>query len=154
MRPAYLVPAVLLLLSSPVVAQSATNTASALKRIEQRYAKATVERDTLVLRRLESPDAVIQYPDGTVGTGASDVNAVVSGMAQIEAYDQDSVRVHLVNPTVAVVVYRASVKGNMRATAGTQAQDISGNYRFMDVWRKRGGQWQLVAQQITGIAAK
>jgi len=62
MRPAYLVPAVRLLLSSPLVAQSATNTASALKRIEQRYAKATVERDTLVLRRLESPDAVIQYP--------------------------------------------------------------------------------------------
>jgi ketosteroid isomerase-like protein len=153
MRPASLVLAMLLFLFSPLVAQSATN-AAAIKRIEQRYAKATVERDTLVLRRLESPDAVIQYPDGTVGTGASDVNAMVSGMAQIDAYDQDSVRVHLVSPSVAVVVYRASIKGNMRATAGTQAQDISGNYRFMDVWRKRGGQWQLVAQQITGIAAK
>jgi uncharacterized protein DUF4440 len=97
---------------------------------------------------------VIQYPDGTVGTGASDVNAAVSGMAQIDASDQDSVRVHLVSPSVALVVYRASIKGNMRATTGTQAQDISGNYRFMDVWRKRGSQWQLVAQQITGIAAK
>ena len=106
-----------------------------------------------MLRRLESPDAVIQYPDGTVGTGTSDINAAVTRHGSDRAYDQDSVRLHVVSPSVAVVVYRASVKGNMRATA-TKAQDISGNYRFMDVSRKAGARWQLVAQQMTGIAAK
>jgi hypothetical protein len=35
---------------------------------------------------------------------------------------------------------------------GVSGQDASGEYRFIDVWVKRGDRWQAVASQLTRIA--
>src|SRR5690242_14365304 len=82
----------------PALAQDIESTLIAL---EHEDARATIQRDTATLHRLEAPDATFAYPDGSAGTGASDVAAVSDGRARLDAADLDSLRVRILAPTVA-----------------------------------------------------
>ena len=42
--------------------------------------------------------------------------------------------------------------GRSTIKAKVNGQDASGEYRFTDVWVKRGDRWQAVASQVTRIA--
>ena len=48
----------------------------------------------------------------------------------------------------AVVTYQTTDKGTYKGN------DLSGQYRWTDVFVKQGGVWQIVATQGTRIAAK
>jgi hypothetical protein len=45
-----------------------------------------------------------------------------------------------------VATGRSTIKAKMKG------EDVSGEYRFTDVWIKQGEQWQAVASQVTRIA--
>jgi hypothetical protein len=122
-------------------------------RLQHEYARLTVARDTTALRRIEPPDATFHYPDGSTGTGVTDLASVASGDVTIKSWTIDSMRVRLLSPAVAVVTGHASIQqGQMKSPSGGAALDLSGQYRTIDVWRQRKGQWQIAAEQYTRIA--
>jgi ketosteroid isomerase-like protein len=125
-----------------------------LRSLQHEYAHATVKRDTVSLRRIEPPDATFQYPDGATGTGKTDFAAVASGAVAIDSFTVDSLRVRVLAPTVAVITGHARIRGNAKLGNGGQEQDLSGEFRFIDVWQRRAGQWQIAAEQYTKITSQ
>ena len=122
-----------------------------LRNLQHEYARATLKRDTLALRPIEPPDATFHYPDGTTGNGKTDLAAVASGAVAFDSYTVDSLRVRVLAPTVAVITGHASIRGKAKLTQQSEEQDLSGEFRFIDVWRKRSGRWQIAAEQYTKI---
>ena len=132
-------------------ARHATNVTAELLRLEQSYANAVIHADTTLLARIEPRDASFAYPDGSTGTGATDLEVVRHGLVHITTYVLDSLRVRTLGPTTAVVTGRAVVSGSGQASATSDSTDVTGNYRFTDVWQRRGGRWQLAASQYGTI---
>jgi ketosteroid isomerase-like protein len=69
-----------------------------------------------------------------------------AGKATYEAFDVDDLAVRIYGET-AVVTGRSTPKGRT-----AKGEPIRGQYRFLRVWVKRGGSWQVVAFQGTRIA--
>ncbi len=88
------------------------------------------------------------------GTGASsDVEATVkkieqekSGTLKLESSNLSDIKVQVSDPDMAVVVYRSNDKGTYKG------KDVTGEYRWLDVFVKRGGKWQIAIDQGTQIA--
>ena len=69
------------------------------------------------------------------------------GKTTYEAFEVDDLAVRIYGET-AVVTGRSTPKGR-----NAKGEPIRGQYRFLRVWVKRGGSWQVVAFQGTRIAA-
>ena len=69
-----------------------------------------------------------------------------AGKTTYEAFDVDDLAVRIYGET-AVVTGRSTPKGR-----NARGEPIRGQYRFLRVWVKRGGSWQVVAFQGTRIA--
>jgi ketosteroid isomerase-like protein len=63
----------------------------------------------------------------------------------MESSKSEDMKVQVYRDT-AVVTYRSTDKGNYKGN------DISGRYRWTDVFVKRNGRWQVVSTQGTRIA--
>jgi uncharacterized protein (TIGR02246 family) len=133
-------------------AAGAMETAATLRRLEIEWADAAVRRDSATLARFEAPDAVFTYPDGATGTSADDIRSIMTGVVIFDSVTIDSVRVRPLGTDAAIVTGRAVNRARMRSSGG-QMQDISGTYRFQDVWQQRDGRWQIRAAQVTRVAA-
>jgi ketosteroid isomerase-like protein len=122
-------------------------------RLQHEYLENARTRDSAAAGRLLAGDAIIQNPDGSVQTGAQNMKDLLSGMATYDSLSADSLQVQVLGPGVALVSGRARVRGRAKMPGG-KTQEFSGWYRFMDVWQKRReGQWQVVAEQVTRIGA-
>src|SRR5689334_15133986 len=124
---------------------------AAIVSLQREYARSTMQADTAALRRVEPPDATFTYPDGSTGNGASDLRAVLEGKVRMEEYRLDSIKVRILEPTVAVVTGRATIKGAYFESPIATPMDLSGDFRFIDVWHRLRGRWQLAAEQYTRI---
>jgi len=117
-----------------------------IKQLEQEWAQAGVKRDTSVYERIEADDFVFTDPEGVVGDKAKDLSELKAGEFTAEAIDLDDMKVRVFG-NAAVVTGRTTIKGGKY-----KGKDISGQYRFTDVWVNRGGRWQAVASQATVLA--
>jgi hypothetical protein len=62
-------------------------------------------------------------------------------------------KVTVINADSAFVTGRSVIKNGKYKDANTKKTiDISGEYRFLDVYSRRDGKWQAVASQATAIA--
>ena len=96
---------------------------------------------------------MIVYPDGTLATKADEVSTIESGAVTADAFDMVDPKVTVVNADSAFITGRSVIRNGKYKDATTKkAIDISGEYRFLDVYRRRDGKWQAVASQATKIA--
>ena len=116
----------------------------ALMKIEQDMLAALLKKDAAGFGRHFADDAVLTTPDGTVQTRAQLLADVKSGDLVLEssAFSDMKVRVY---GDAAVVTYTTTDKGKYKQ------QDISGRFRWTDVFVRRAGEWKLVAGQGTPI---
>jgi ketosteroid isomerase-like protein len=68
------------------------------------------------------------------------------GRTKYDAFEVDDLRVRVYGDT-AVVTGRSTPRGR-----DARGQEMHGRYRFLRVWVKRDGRWQVVAFQGTRIA--
>lgn len=115
-------------------------------QLEHDWANADVKGDTAALERLEAADFTFTAPDGAVTGKTDDVNDLKTGNFKAEAIDLDDMKVHLYG-NAAVITGKATLKN-----AKWHGKDISGDYRFTDVWAKVNGNWQVVASQSAAVA--
>jgi hypothetical protein len=95
---------------------------------------------------------VIVYPDGTAATKADEIRAIESGAMTADTYEMLESKVTVINADSAFITGRSTIKNGKYAVPGQKKPiDISGEYRFLDVYARRDGKWQVVASQAVKI---
>jgi len=122
-------------------------------KLEREWADANKSHNSEAVRRLVADDAVIVYPDGTLATKAEEVSTIESGAITADAFEMVDPKVTVVNADSAYVTGKSVIRNGKYKDATTKKTiDISGEYRFLDVYSRRDGKWQAVASQATRIA--
>jgi hypothetical protein len=122
-----------------------------LKRIENDWPRIMKEHDSSTIKRIEADDGVFIYPDGSIGDKAQDVKDMESGALSADSWEIADLKVNVLDNDSAVVSGRSIVKGGKYKMPNGKTQDISGEYRWIDTYARRDGQWQLVAGVSTPV---
>lgn len=116
-----------------------------LLRIENDWPRVMKEKDAEAVKRVEADDIVLVYPDGSTGNKAQDVKDMESGALSADSIEMVDLKVQVLDADSAFVSGRTIVKGGKYKMPDGKSIDISGEYRFIDTFHKRDGQWKLVA---------
>ena len=130
----------------PVQSAKPAGASEELMKIEHDVLAALLKKDAAAFGKHFADDAVLTTPDGAVQTKAQLVGDVKSGALVVETSTISDMKVQ-VHGDAAVVTYTTTDKGKYKG------QDISGRFRWTDVFVRRGGAWQIVAGQGTAIQA-
>ncbi len=132
------------------------NTASIeadLIRLEKEWSGAYKTKDADAVRRILADDAIITYPDGVVGGKNEEVQSIETGAITADSWELFDTKVTALNADAAFITGRGVIRnGKYKDPKSPKPIDISGEYRFLDVYAKRNGRWQSVASQTTKIA--
>jgi hypothetical protein len=117
-----------------------------VKKIEQEILDGILKSDTSALEKYLTSDYLGIGPDGATKSKSEFLSDVKSGTLKIESSTMSDIKVQVADPNMAVVVYRTNDKGTYKS------KDVTGEYRWLDVFVKRGGKWQIAIDQGTPIA--
>lgn len=84
-------------------------------------------------------------PDGGTVGKSQFLADLKSGKFRLETNKLEDMKVQVAGADLAIITYRSTDKGAF------DGQDISGEYRWLDVLAKRGGTWQFIVSQGTKI---
>jgi len=121
----------------------------ALITIENEWSQASMKRDAAALDRFYADEYIFTNEDGVASNKTKEIADIKSGTFRLTAFKFSNLKVHIYGD-VAVVTGQNTIKGTWEDIN----KDISGPYRFTDVFVKRGGRWQCVASQSSRITAK
>src|SRR5262245_37381482 len=124
--------------AAPAVA-STENVAEVLTKIENDWIEAALKHDPAMVERILADDFVAIEPNGKTSMKAQIVDGTKPGGYTAEALSIDDVKVRVFGDT-AVVTYGQSEKSL------NQGKDLSGRSVWTDVFVKRNGRWQIVAE--------
>ncbi len=116
-----------------------------IARIEKDWPRIIKEHDAATVRRIEADDAILIYPDGTIGGKEQDVKDIESGALTADSWEVSEIKVNVLDNDSAVASGRNTVKGGKYKMPDGKIQNISGDYRWLDTYVRRNGQWQMVA---------
>jgi ketosteroid isomerase-like protein len=114
----------------------------------KKYRTALLQKDAATLGQIWADDYIFTNGAGETHSKAERLAHLKSGATSLDSISEEEdmkVRVH---GNVAVATGRLTIKGQY---SGKQA---SGQYRSLNVWVKGAAGWQLVANQLTPVAAK
>lgn len=137
--------ALLVSCARPPAQHFVTDDKAEILRLENAWRKARVLRDTAFLDSLYAPELRIQGSNGAVITRDTDIGLFARGVIRPEFIVAEEMQVSQYGD-VAVVTGVDHLKGTYGSVTG------EGRLRFMDVFVRRGGRWQLVANQGTWVA--
>jgi len=121
-------------------------------KLEREWADSNKTHSSEAVKRILSDNAVIVYPDGSTATKADEVKTIESGSITAESYEILDPKVTVIDADSAFITGRGVIKNGKNIVPGKKKPiDISGEYRFLDVYAKRDGKWQVVASQATKI---
>ena len=116
-----------------------------LKAIEQQWLDAYIKGDAAFIKGVEADDYTIVEPDGSVSTKADDVKAVTDKKFVLKTATMSDFKCRMLGDNHALVTAAIKITGT------DDGEDISGDYRAMDVFEKKDGKWMAVAAQLTKI---
>jgi hypothetical protein len=122
-----------------------------LIRLERGWSDAAKNHDANAAGQILADDIFLTYPDGTTGTKADELRVISSGAMSVDSTDLLDTKVTVLNPESAFITGRSIIKNGKYKEQNTKAIDISGEYRFTDLYVKRNGKWQALASQTTKI---
>ncbi len=116
-----------------------------LIRIEKDWPRVIKERDVAAVMKIEADDGVFIYPNGEIGNKERDMKDMESGALSADSFELTDLKVTVLDADSAFVSGRTIVKnGKYKMPDGTSI-DISGEFRFIDTFHRRTGEWKLVA---------
>ena len=124
-----------------------------ITKLENLWAAAAQKHDAAAVGKILAEDLVLVYPDGSMGTKASELRDIEGGAMTADAWELADLKVTVLSADSAFITGRGIIKnGKMKLPNSTKPLDISGEYRFNDVYARRNGQWLAVYSQTTKIA--
>jgi ketosteroid isomerase-like protein len=119
----------------------------ALKKIQHEWAEARIKGDSSYTRRIEADDCTIVWPDGSIVNKRADLESM-TGDIVFSVFKIQNLQVRLYGDT-GIVVGEGMIK------ARKAKQDLlGGKFVWTDTFVKQGGQWKVVASQITSVLEK
>ena len=123
-----------------------------ITKLEREWADANQTHNPEAVKRIVSDNAMIVYPDGSTGTKDVEIKTIESGSITADSYEMFDTKVTVIDADSAFITGRGVIKNGKNVVPGQKKPiDISGEYRFLDVYAKRDGKWQVVASQATKI---
>jgi ketosteroid isomerase-like protein len=125
-------------------AQAVRSDQQILFDLEQRWARAFLERDAESVDGLLAEDFMAVYADGSRGDRARELEQVASFNQQVDSsrFDEFTARVY---GDTAVVSFVHVMVGPV------QGEPTEISFRYLDVWVVRDGEWRCVASQSTRV---
>ena len=121
-------------------------------RIEREWYNATKTHNADAAKGFLADNAVIVYPDGTSATKADEIRSIESGAMSSDSYEMVESKVTVISADSAFITGRSVIKNGKYNVPGQKKPiDISGEYRFLDVYARRDGKWQVMASQAVKI---
>ena len=117
-----------------------------VKKIEQELTDSLLKSDPSAFEKYLTSDYLGIGPDGVTQNKSELLSDIKSGTLKLESSNLSDIKVQVSDPGMAVVVYRTNDKGTYKG------KDITGEYRWVDVFVKRDGKWQIAIDQGTPIA--
>lgn len=123
-------------------------------KAERDWFKAGETYDVEAIKRIVADDATLVYPDGTTGTKADEVHIAETKAITGSGWELVDPKVVVLSADAAFITGRSIVKnGKYKDANMKKAVDISGEYRFLDVYARRNGTWQVIASNATKVTA-
>lgn len=122
------------------VAQSSTK--KDLIALENRFNEALVRADLKTIQGIEADDLIFTDAAGVVTSKADELQSIEAGDIKFQSIKMTDTRVQDFGNF-------GVVTGSLVEKAQYKGTDISGTYRFTDVWARRHGKWEHVAGQET-----
>ena len=119
----------------------------ALKKIQHEWAEARIKGDSSYTRRIEADDCTIVWPDGRIVNKPADLESMIGDIVFSE-FKIQNLQVRLYGETGIVIG-----EGTIKAHKGKQDL-LGGKFVWTDTFVKQGGQWKVVASQITPVLEK
>ena len=119
-------------------------TEQTLMKMEQEMSAGIVKNDLAAWDKYTADNAVLTDPGGAVMTKAESLAMFKSGDLKFESSVIDDMKVQMFGE-IAVVTYRTTDKITVKG------KDMSGQYRWTDVFAKVGGKWKIIAGQGTPV---
>ncbi len=116
-----------------------------VKKIEQEILDGILKSDTSAIEKYISSAYLGVGPDGVTQNKSEFLSDVKSGTLKLESSKESEMKVQVADADMAVVMYRSNDKGTYKG------KDITGEYRWLDVFVKRDGKWQIAIDQGTQI---
>jgi len=123
---------------------AATKVQKAIKDLEARRFKATVDADVEALGPLLAEDMTYSHSSGVTQTKTEFMDGIRQGELRYEEIRPDVLEVRAYGNTAVVV-------GRVHMKTKTKGQESTIDLHFLDVYVKRKGRWQMVAWQSTKI---
>ena len=117
----------------------------AIMQIEKDMSAALTKPDADAAAKMLADNFYAVNPDGTTQGKTQFLADLKSGKFKLESNKLDDMKVHAADADMAIVTYRSTDKGSY------EGHDLSGRYRWLDVFAKRGGAWQFIVSQGTKI---
>lgn len=111
-----------------------------LVALEQKFNEALLRSDWKAVEQLYSDDVTFTNSDGSVSHKSDTIDEIKSGNTKFDSIEISDVKVQELGD-VAVVTGKLFERGHYKTT------DLTGTYRFTNVWAKHDGRWKLVAGQ-------
>ena len=118
----------------------------ALTKIQHEWAEARIKGDSSYTRSIEADDCTIVWPDGSIVNKRADLQTMTD--IKFSEFKIQNLQVRLYGDTGIVVG-----EGAIKAHKGKQDL-INGKFVWTDSLVKQGGQWKVVASQITPVLEK
>jgi ketosteroid isomerase-like protein len=116
----------------------------ALMKIQHEWAEARLKADSSYTRRLEAEDCTVVWPDGRIVNKRGDLESMTGDIVFSE-FKIHNLQARLYGDTGIVVG-----EGIIKAHTGKQGL-LGGKFVWTDTFAKQGGQWKVVASQITPV---
>ena len=117
------------------------------RKIQHEWAEARVKGDSSYTRGIEADDCTIVWPDGRIVNKRQDLQTMIGDIVFTE-FKIDDLQVRLYGDTGIVIG-----EGIIKAHKGKQDL-LGGKFVWTDTFVKQGGQWKVVASQITPVLEK
>ena len=128
-----------------LAAQGSLSPESEVRRLEDERVEAMLARDAAALRRLLADDLTYTHSTGRTQTKAEFIRQYTETDERYTRFDRSDVKIRAYGDS-AVVTGTAKM-----ALQGGAAGERSFEIRFIDVWARRSGRWQMVAWHSTRL---
>lgn len=119
----------------------------ALMQLERDWANALVKADLAALEHIVATDWVLTDENGRMRTKAETDAELKSGEQKYQSSTIDDMKVRVLGDV-------AIVHGLSTDKSTYKGKDTSGQYRWTDVYVKRGGRWLAVTTHVSRVAKR
>ena len=124
------------------MSEERTNDEQQVRQLEHEWIDAFVRGNTETLDRILADDFIFTDPEGRLLTKAEWIADMTSGELTFESINIDELQVRMYGDA-------AVANGRVTVKARTKEGGFDGQYCYTDMYVKRGGRWQAVAEQAT-----